>query len=309
MNVTAHDADRLGCITVTYFPDSATLKTQLESLPADAVKVVVDNGTAAEQFDEARMLVECIPGVLITRLPQNEGLAKATNVGARVLEAHEGVKFVLLLDQDSIPHAGAIESLQSAYLSISGSGARVGAVGPLLVDPDSRASHGFHQARGVMWVRHPGTGSEPVECAGLNGSGTFMRLDDFIGLGGLREGFFIDHVDTEWSFRMTASGYRLFGVPGAVFSHRMGEASRRVWLGQWRAWPVRSPIRHRYLFRNAVALLRSRHAPLAWKAWAVPKLILTAFAFAVSGPKRLSQLRNMCLGLVDGLMGREGPLK
>jgi rhamnosyltransferase len=42
-------------------------------------------------------------------------------------------------------------------------------------------------------------------------------------VGPMREDFFIDHVDIEWSHRMRAAGHALFGV-GAAASQASGTA-------------------------------------------------------------------------------------
>jgi len=99
-------------------------------------------------------------------------------------------------------------------------------VGPLLIDIKTGLSHGFHQATSWRWQRaYPKAGSsEPVSCTNLNGSGTLMRIELFELLGGLEESLFIDHIDTEWSFRVLAHGYTLWGIPGAILQHRMGDA-------------------------------------------------------------------------------------
>jgi rhamnosyltransferase len=76
----------------------------------------------------------------------------------------------------------------------------------------------------------------------------------------------------------------------------MGEASRRIWLFGWRVWPSRSPQRHYYLFRNAVALMRRQYVPVVWKTWAVAKLVLTAVVHGLHGDRRREQLQQMWRG-------------
>lgn len=135
-----------------------------------------------------------------------------------------------------------------------------------------------------------------------------MALNLALSLGCIDEGLFIDHVDTDWSFRLLASGHRLYGVPQASFLHRMGDRATRLWFFGWRVCPVRSPHRHRYLFRNAVLLHRRSYVPCIWKVWAVVKLGLTMVVFALAGPRRLAQGGNMIAGAWDGLLGRPGAL-
>ena len=123
-------------------------------------------------------------------------------------------------------------------------------------------------------------------------------------IGGLDAGLFIDHIDTDWSFRVLAHGRRLFGIPSARLIHRMGRGSRRVWLLGWRVWPERSPQRHRTLFRNTILLLRRPHVPFVWKFWALVKLPLTLLLTLLYGPQRIPQLTAMLRGVRDGCLAR-----
>ena len=152
------------------------------------------------------------------------------------------------------------------------------------------------------WTRvYPTAPQEPVSVTNLNGSGTLMPLPIYLQLGGLDHGLFIDHVDTEWSFRLLSAGYTLWGVPAAAFRHRMGERGLRWWLFGWRVWPARSAPRHRYLFRNTLWLMRRPYVPRTWKFWAGIKLLVTFTVHAVFDPQRGAQMRCMGQGLREGL--------
>jgi rhamnosyltransferase len=215
---------------------------------------------------------------------------------------------LLILDQDSVPMPDAVQRMVQAFLSLEDGGVPVGAVGPALLDPATGRRHGFHQIDGLWWRRvHPKDGS-PIRCDGLNGSGTLTDFALFERLGGLDAELFIDHVDTEWSFRLAANGWLMFGIPDAELEHRMGDSSKRVWLGKWTVWPIRSPLRHRYLFRNAVRLWFRPYVPRIWKVWVVPKLLLTALVYSILGPSRLSQLKAMARGVADGMRGNGGAI-
>lgn len=295
----AIDTETLATVTVTFNPDLPLLEAQLSALPADCIKVIVDNASRPELFAALQTLANGMPNTCVLRNDANLGLAAAVNCGVHaVVELSPKTEFVLLLDQDSEPQSGSVEALLGAFEAIEATGQKVGCVGPSLRDPDTGLGHGFHQCSRWRWKRvYPPAGStEPVACANLNGSGTLVRVKLFLQLGGLDEAFFIDHVDTEWAFRVLAAGYTLWGIPNAVFDHRMGQASMRFWWFGWRVWPSRSPQRHYYLFRNAAALMRRPYVPAVWKTWAVAKLILTAAVHGLHGDRRREQLQQMWRG-------------
>lgn len=293
------DAATLATVTVTYNPEIALLEVQLRALPSACIKIIVDNASMPEIAEQIKRLVQQIPNARLLCNDANVGLAAAVNQGVRaVSELRPSPEFVLLLDQDSQPEAGSIDNLVAAFRGLEQCGEKVGCVGPLLQDPQTGLSHGFHQCTRWRWKRvYPSAGSAtPVPCVNLNGSGTLVRTELFLRLGGLDEPLFIDHVDTEWAFRVLAHGRSLWGIPNAVFQHRMGQKSIRFWLFGWHIWPSRSPQRHYYLFRNAVSLMRRPYVPLVWKAWAVAKLCLTFMISACLGPHRVFQMQEMLLG-------------
>jgi rhamnosyltransferase len=295
---------RLATVTVTFQPDLDILARQLASLPRDAIRVVVDNGSRRELTDALADLVRADGGVLVP-LHDNIGLAGGLNAGVAYARGTACTR-VLLLDQDTEPDAGAIAALSEAFDRLHASGMGVGCVGPRLVDVETGIDHGFHAMRGFRPVRMHRTDGAPVATIGLNGSGLMAEVALFDALGGFDESLFIDHVDTEWSFRVASAGYGLFGIPQARFAHRMGARSVRFWWIRWRVWPYRTPARHRQLFRNAVRLMRRGYVPATWKFWAVFKLLATLVVHALFDPERFRQVPAMVSGVRDGLRAREG---
>lgn len=291
---------RLAVVTVTFHPDLQKLKAQLAALPVDSSLFIVDNASDPEELEGIRRLVASRPKTFLLEHAENLGLAAAANRGAaHAREQVESYDLLLLMDQDSEPQPRAIEDLISAFLKIEGQGRCVGCVGPNLVDATTGLQHGFHAVRGWRWVRvFPDPGSmAPLSCANLNGSGTLMRMSLYQAMGGLDETLFIDHVDTDWAFRVSAAGFELLGIPSALFKHSMGERGVRFWCFGWHVWPQRSPQRHYYLFRNACYLLRQPYVPRVWKFWAVVKLLLTMLVYVVFDPRRVSHLKNMLSGV------------
>ena len=294
----------MGTVTVTFHPDLALLRAQLGALPPESVKLVVDNASPDDTVAALRELRREFPALDLLHNTDNVGLAAALDQGVRALAAlPEPCTHVLLLDQDSEPAPGSLQLLLDVLQELEQGGERVGAVGPQLLDPDTGLMHGFHRMTRWRWTRvHAAPGERrPLMVSSLNGSGTLLRIDTYLALGGLDRELFIDHVDTEWSFRLVAAGYTLWGVPGAVFRHRMGERGLRVWMLGWRVWPARSPLRHRYLFRNTLCLMRRPYVPRVWKFWAVVKLLTTLVLHTLFDVQRQAQLRCMWMGIRDGL--------
>lgn len=293
----------VAAVTVTYNPDLRVLEAQLRALPEECVCIIVDNASRPELLSSIDALAAGRANARVFRSERNLGLAAAVNRGVEAVAGlPESPRFALLLDQDSEPLAGSVGRLVDEFERLEREGNRLGCVGPTLLDPETGLTHGFHQRTRWRWKRvHPPVDSSaPIKCANLNGSGTLVPVELFRKFGGLDESMFIDHVDTEWSFRLTAAGYGLWGVPDAIFSHRMGQDSIRFWLFGWRIWPYRSPTRHEYLFRNAVRLMRKPYVPRVWKSWAMIKLAMTFAVHGIFDAARGPQLRAMASGFSEG---------
>jgi rhamnosyltransferase len=293
---------RLAIVSVSYNPEPGELARQLSQLPSAALKVIVDNASQPERLAPLRALAGGREDVLLLENADNLGLAAALNQGAALAARHRpACEYLLLLDQDTEPGVGGVEALLAAFVALRAGHPRLGAVGPRLIDDSTGLEHGFHQPTRLRWTRRFPDDDTPLPVANLNGSGLLMPLPLYLELGGMRESLFIDHVDTEWAFRLAAAGRELYGIPAVRFGHRMGTRGIRFWLFGWRVWPYRSPARHYYLFRNTVRLLRRPYVSGVWKAWAPVKLAMTFAVHLLFDADRWAQSREMLRGLRAGL--------
>ena len=298
------NTSNLAILTVTFNPDIERLRQQIAALPTNCHLVVVDNASSADAKAALENLLTNYPKTALIRNKSNLGLAAALNQAATHARTQiPAAEFILLMDQDSVPAPGAIDNLLGAYLDLESQGLPVGCVGPRLIDNTTGLQHGFHCIKGWRWVRvYPEEDSKnPVHCTNINGSGTLMRAQLFHSLGGLDEAFFIDHVDTDWAFRLLSHNRLLFGIPWARFDHSMGDRGLRFWWFGWRVWPQRSPNRQYFLFRNTLWLMKKSYVPRIWKIWGSAKLLLTILVHTIIGPERKDQLHHQLKGFIDGI--------
>jgi rhamnosyltransferase len=299
----ASGLDKVLVVTVTYHPDLDVLRRQMQLLPPECPKVVIDNASGEATVQALLALQKTVPRLQVVANAQNLGLAAALNQGNKQGRAQwPTVEYCLLLDQDSEPQPGSVKSLLDAIKDLQRRGLNPGTVGPMLLDVETGLQHGFHQATRWRWRRiYPEAGSlQAVPCTNVNGSGSLVPVHLFDELGGLDEAFFIDHVDTEWAFRVLHHGYSLWGIPKAIFKHRMGQKTLKYWLFGWRVWPCRSPIRHYYLFRNAIYLMNKKYVPLIWKFWASVKIIISMQVVLLRPDEIVQQINSMMRGLIHG---------
>ena len=281
-------------VTVAFNPDSARLRDQVEALRGEVDEIlIVDNGsdTAVARIDGARII----------RLDTNSGLARGFNVG--VAAAREGqAKFVLLLDDDSIPEKGMVSSLAAACRPDTA------AAGPRIRDPRDARDYPFIR---LGWLRNAHQRCESnegvIDCDFLISSGSFIPMEALEAVGGFDEGLFIDSVDLEWCCRARSHGFGLLGVCAARLDHRLGD--RRQPVMNAFELVVHSPERIYYMTRNRFLLYRRDYMPLKWKLKDVLRWMGKFGATILLIPPRLEYLRMTVRALRDAVGGRTGKLE
>jgi rhamnosyltransferase len=232
---------------------------------------------------------------------RNLGVAEAQNIGiARAQDA--GCTHVLLLDQDSALDAINVDRMLAAFWVLRLSGRRIAALGPSVVDPDTKLPMDFVRLGRLRMKRLPRT-TDPVSCDMLISSGCLIALDALAEVGPMDGALFIDYVDMEWCTRARTAGYEVVGLPDVTMLHRLGECSMRV---AGRDISVHSPMRSYYLVRNALLFARKPHLTLRWRVHLIYRAAGHVGLFSVLLPRRVERLRWMLLGAWHGVLGRAG---
>jgi rhamnosyltransferase len=202
-------------------------------------------------------------------LPANATLAvqgKNVGLGAAYNRAAEwarrrGAAHLLLLDQDSVPAPGMVKALADA-LERPG---RIAAAGPLW--RDSRTGEDGFFVRHAPWGtrKYRPRAGEVAAVDFLISSGSLIPLAALDEIGPFDEDLFIDHVDSDWTLRARAKGYRLCGVADARLDHTIGESTMSIWLsGPKLSFFSYSPDRNYYLVRNSIAMWRRPYVSWRW---------------------------------------------
>ncbi|MEX3894831.1 glycosyltransferase family 2 protein [Paraburkholderia sp. BR10954] len=294
----------VAAIVVSYQPDLARLGELLKSVASQTDSVaVVDNGSGEDVAGFVAGLGDSRIHVLSQG--KNLGIAAAHNVGVHWAREH-GAKYVLLMDQDSVPEPRMVAALKLAHEDLVAGGNSVAAIGPRFRDPQTGhlAPHvRFGRIRFAPVACKPG---QPVVRTDLLiSSGSLISIDVLDAVGGMDEELFIDQVDTEWVLRARAKGYQVWGHCEASMSHSLGEERRRVWLGRWREIPLHKPFRYYYMFRNSVLLQRRNYPCWAWRRVDAVRLLQMFVFMVMFHPQRFKALQSMLRGLWDGVQAHQ----
>lgn len=283
--------NKIVATVVAYRPDIGLLEQVLAAIAPQVEKVLLVVN------DEGDWTCALPNNVVVDRQQKNVGLGAAYNMAASWARA-ESASHLLLLDQDSVAAADMVEKLRAALASDS----QAAAAGPLWRDRRN-GRDGFSVRLGRFGVhKYQPRANETVAVDFLISSGSLISLDALSAIGDFDAGLFIEHVDTDWSLRARAKGYKLLGVAAAHLAHAIGEkvltssalTGRRVFF----YYP---PERQYYLLRNSLILWRKPYAPWVWVLHDVRRVFLLMSYYVIFLPPRVPRLRAMIRAIRDGI--------
>jgi rhamnosyltransferase len=306
MNPITPSTNTVGAVIVTFNPEPLRFKALIESaLPQVGHLVIVDNGSKAANLAWLRPYHSLSKKLRLIELGNNIGIAAAQNVGIAAVK-EQGAEYALLFDHDSLPDSEMVRNLLVVLEDKTQKGIKVGAVGARYYDPRQNNPPPFIEVRGFRVIRKGCNNKDRVVTVSyVIASGSLISMNTLAAVGGMREDLFIDYVDIEWGLRALRQGYQSFGVCDAQMEHDLGDAPI-LFFGK--SIPYHSPLRHYYLFRNAVWLYRQPYLPVGWKLGDASRLVLKYVFYSLFGKPRFQQIKMMSLGICHGVLGRMGKL-
>jgi rhamnosyltransferase len=292
-------------VIVTYFPDSQVVAKTIGSICGQVYKVyVIDNTPGGSEVFKNGNLLDKSNIELIT-LGENVGIARAQNIGIQKA-IEDGADFIWLSDQDTFYPDTYVDRMIEVYSHRSDKDS-IATIVPDFVVPKGGGEHGgfIEFEENVMKVIRPESGCH--EIAQAIASGMIIPSSVFATVGFMREDLFIDAVDSEWSWRARAKGYKILGCADIVIQHQLGERMVRWWRY---SHDVRAPIRDYYIIRNGIYLaLRSEYLSSGMKHYFL-KLYLKYIVYCIFfGTPHWKHFWYSFKGLYHGLTGQLGPYK
>lgn len=291
-------------VIVSYQPSFREIERLLDGLlPQVSLSIVVDNGSGTDVG--GWIAARNAPRLHCLLMGDNCGVATAQNAGI-VWAQQQGADYVVLFDQDSVPAPDMVARLHRTYQRLTGEGFRVAAVGPRYVDERNMDHSSFSRLSGIRLVKEDCSTNRVVILTDfVISSGSLISLKTLHSVGCMNEALFIDQIDIEWCLRAKSLGYQSFGVCDAVMAHSLGEGPL-VFLGQ--KFLNHNPLRHYYIFRNAVWLISKKYTPVGWRLRLARVIFIRYLLYPLYVTPRLAYLKMMTKGLWHGLINRMGKL-
>ncbi len=262
------DLSKIVAVIVTHHPDITELQQNIEAaLPQVAHIIMVDNGSSPE-IRQALQILSKKHNFSLIQNDHNLGLAAAQNQGID-LALERGAESLLLLDDDSRPAPNMVAAL-------------------LLHDADIRApriqegagkNYAFVTGGGIFGYRL--TQAEPAQTYPLLyaiASGALIKSHVFAQVGMMRDAYFIDQIDIEFSLRARRAGFSILGVANAVLTHRIGTSQTYQLLGFAFSFSQHDAGRYFYMMRNRMDILK-RYARN--EVWLIPFYAIRSVAIFI----------------------------
>tara|TARA_E500000318_G_scaffold60431_2_gene56087 strand:+ start:906 stop:1829 length:924 start_codon:yes stop_codon:yes gene_type:complete len=235
----------------------------------------------------------------------NAGLAAAQNQGIQ-LALEEGADWVLLLDDDSVPDAGMVETLLAAY-AMHPMPERIGLVAPRLHDAECTLKARAYVSKHAFDFRPVrfGPGDVVDNVAFVMASGSLVKADVLREVGLMREDFFVDYIDFEFAFRMRRFGWGLIAVGDAGLEHRLGEFEHKRMFGRDFRFNSHSGFRRYHIYRNRMRVWRAHGFRLpAFFAFEAASIAIDLAKLILLEDDKLEKLGAIGRGVMHAMLGR-----
>jgi rhamnosyltransferase len=265
-------------IVVLYYPEKDVVNNIFSYLPF-LDSLILWYNSPIEEIKES----------LITNLPPesklihmgtgtNAGMGKALNAAVQYAQEND-FTHILTMDQDSRFEEGAFSNYIQQVASVQD-------------DAVMAFSPNTFQMETPDWFIT---------------SGTIHPLSVFDKIGLFREDFFIDAIDTEYSFRIKKYNYKTLHFLNIHMDHRMGNVIVTPFLWGKLTTPNYSAVRTYYIVRNYIVLRRLYDNRFQF----FPKCLTSYFLWRpinilLVEKDKWNKLKKILLGILDGLRLKTG---
>jgi GT2 family glycosyltransferase len=223
------------------------LATLVKQEFASSELIVIDNGSVD---DSRASIVRHYPGVKLLSTGSNLGFAGGNNVGLRHVLGSDSADYILILNNDTLAPRNFIASLVETALA---NGKR-SIVAPLILDNGTPPRVWYNGARWdpttcTFEVDSKTYGSGPLqsETQIATGCALFAPVEAFREVGLFDERLFLMHEESDWCFRASRIGYKLYVTQRTSLTHlvsvsfggagsalqRYFDVRNRLYFAQW----------------------------------------------------------------------------
>ena len=296
----------VAAVIVVFNPDERFQK--LLSLLIEQVTQIwiIDNGSSGEVKHYVKYINKKYDDKIETIVnSENKGLAAAQNQGIK--EAlRSKADWILLLDQDSVPAKDMVRTMLEAAMGYS-KDKQIGFLTPRHEDDEGKPSvPTYSNRKGIQLKRHFLALSDVDDDLAFGmASGSLIPSKILREVGLMREEFWIDYIDYDFSFRVKKLGYRILGVGGARLSHRLGEIHKVKVLGKSYFYHAHPASRRYTIYKNRITVIKEYGMCFpAFFIFEVLSISKDLFKLLLVESQKIEKSRAILKGILNGLSKR-----
>lgn len=217
---------KIAAVVVFYNPTDKNIKY------IDTYKKVIDKIYVVDNSDDDLIRIKNNKKVEYIKLNNNEGIAKALNIGAKKA-IEEKYEWLLTLDQDSKITSDNIEKMID-YLKSHKNDKTIGLVSPY-------QDINTNEDKSKLEVE------EMIE---VMTSGNIINLKAYQKIGGWKDWLFIDCVDTDYCMNLRKNNYQVLRLNNIVMKHELGNLKVHKLFNKEYPCFNHNPVRRYYIVRN-----------------------------------------------------------
>jgi len=286
-------------IVITFKTNTKTFKNILRLHNENFTHTIIVNNTREINLSNFQS-----NQVTLINNPSNLGLASALNIG--ILEAKKyGFDMVALFDQDTLLPEDFSQKMLNNINSLQ-IDEKIALFSPIYFNQVTKlygSIINFKLFRLIRTKPNPGVITNPQY---VITSGSFIPISVLDDIGMMLDDLFIDFVDIEWCLRAYASGYKIISYPKIVISHNLGDSCLTIF---GLSYPIHSPLRMYYYFRNALFLYRSKNIDWNWRLIDASRNLFRFLFYMIFVEDRKTYFRYIIMGYYHGLIKKMGKLK
>lgn len=231
---------KIAGVVVLYNPDDSVVLNINSYIKDIELLYVFDNSEVKTNLIEE---IKKINKVKYFSVGKNMGIGYALNYVCDIA-VREGYDWILIMDQDSCFEPNGVLKMTSEFeKNIGLDKEKIGVISPLIVyEGDKMEDEGNGNFRKI-----------PIA---IN-SGSLLNLKAFLNAGKFREDYFLDRIDFEYSLRLKKFGYELLRHCGSRLYHKLGNLKVYNFLGFKIRVTNHNPIRHYYMTKNAIDIVKN----------------------------------------------------
>ena len=243
--------------------------------------------------------------IIIINNEENVGLAKALNIG--IIHAKKmNFDFVALFDQDTILPEGFNKEMCKKITNHANKN-KVAVFSPVYFNKITNQYGSLINFKFLRLLRDkPSKGEGQFFSQYVITSGSYIPLKVIDDVGLMDEELFIDFIDIEWCLRAKRKGYLISSFQNIIVEHFLGDSKVRL-LGT--NFPIHSPLRMYYFFRNSIYLYSNKEIDLNWRVVDATRSIFRFVFYMLFVSNRITYLKYILKGLHHGFIKKMGKLK